>query len=291
MLSYEQQRRLWSIIFVIPAVAFFGIFYVWPIIQTFWLSLHQWNIVSVPKYIGLSNYQNLFTSSQFINSFQVTTKYVFGSVIPVWIIALAVAVLFNREFRGKDMYIMLYYLPFVVSLTVWCVLWKIIYHPSFGVLTAVTDLFGFRNIRWLNDPRLVLAALIIPNIWKVMPANMVILLAGLGSIPKEYTEAAKIDGANSLRVFWHIILPLLKPVLLYVVIISTISAFQVFTPAYLMTRGGPGSATRVLPLFIYENGFQYLRMGLACAASMVLFMVLMAFSLLQLRFFGFGKEG
>jgi multiple sugar transport system permease protein len=160
------------------------------------------------------------------------------------------------------------------------------YHPTYGLLTIFTRPLGFQYIRWLNDTNLAMPALILLSIWKGTPAYMIIYLAGLRSIPVEYYEAAQIDGANWVQRLWYITLPLLRPVMLYVAVISIIVAFQVFSPAYLLTRGGPGSATRVLPIFIFQNAFEYLKMGYASAASLVLLLTLLGLTLVQFRLLG-----
>jgi multiple sugar transport system permease protein len=153
-------------------------------------------------------------------------------------------------------------------------------------MTIVTDAIGFEYVRWLNDRDLAMWALILLSVLKGIPGYMIIYLAGLGAIPVDYYEAASIDGAAAWHRFRDITIPLLRPVLLYVAVISIIGGFQVFTPAYLLTNGGPGATTRVLPLFIFENAFGNLRMGYASAASMVLFLMLLSLTLVQFRLIG-----
>jgi ABC-type sugar transport system permease subunit len=286
---YEPRKVKYGLLFALPAIIFFGMFYAYPLLQAFLLSFQSWKLIDVPRFIGLNNYRYLFTDKEFLNSILVTFYYSFGTVIPIWFLSLGLALVFNRTFRYRDAYIVAYYIPAVISLTVWSILWVLMYHPTYGLLTVVTNPLGFKYIRWLNDYRLVMPALIILSVWKGTPAYMIIFLAGLKSIPETYYEAAKIDGASSFRSFTHITLPLLRPVMLYVFVISIIVAFQVFTPAYLMTRGGPGSATRVFPIFIVDNAFNYLRMGYASAASVVLFFILLILSLAQVRLLGFGS--
>jgi multiple sugar transport system permease protein len=202
------------------------------------------------------------------------------------VIGLALAVVFNMRFPLRRFFLTIIYLPAVVSLTVWCLLFLLIYHPSYGLLTFVTRPLGFEYVRWLNDRDLAMPALILLSVLKGIPAYMIIYLAGLGAIPTEYYEAAALDGATAWRRFWGITLPLMRPVLLYVGVISIIGGFQVFTPAYLMTQGGPGTTTEVLPLFIFENAFGNLRLGYASAASMVLFAMLLLLTLGQFRLLG-----
>jgi multiple sugar transport system permease protein len=168
-------------------------------------------------------------------------------------------------------------------LTVWTILWNLMLNPGFGLLTLVTNPLGFHYIPWLADPNLAMPALILLSIWKGLPYYTVILLAGMRSIPVEYYEAARVDGTNAWHMFWHITLPLLRPIVLYVVVIAVLVSFQVFTPSYLLTNGGPGSATRVLPLYIYQTAFVDLRMGDAATASVIMFLMMLGFTIAQLR--------
>jgi multiple sugar transport system permease protein len=286
-----KRRRLnreaaWGLLFVAPAVIFFSVFYLYPIIWAAWISLHDYNLLSEPRWVGLDNYERLFRGEQLKNSTKATFYYTFGTVIPIWIIGMALALVFNRDFRFRRFFLSVIYLPAVVSLTVWCLLFLLVYHPSYGLLTLVTRPIGFEYVRWLHDRQLAMPALIILSVLKGVPAYMIVYLAGLGAIPREYYEAAAIDGATAWHRFRDVTIPLLKPVLLYVAVVSIIFGFQVFTPAFLLTNGGPGTTTRVLPLFIFENAFGNLRMGYASAASMVLFAMLLGLTLVQFRLIG-----
>lgn len=289
--AVRSRRRIsretrWGLIFVAPAVFFFTAFYLYPLVWAAWISLQDYSLLSEPEFVGLDNYERLFRGRQFLESAKATFYYTFATVIPIWILALGLALLFNTQFRFRRFFLTIIYLPAVVSLTVWCLLFLLMYHPSYGLLTFVTDAMGFGYVRWLNDRDLAMPALILLSVLKGIPGYMIIYLAGLGAIPTEYYEAAAIDGATVWRRFLDITLPLLRPVLLYVAVISIIVGFQVFQPAYILTNGGPGSTTRVLPLFIFENAFGNLRMGYASAASMVLFVTLLALTLVQFRLLG-----
>lgn len=287
----RRRRRLnreatWGLLFAAPAVVFFLLFYAYPIAWAAWISLNDYNMLGTPKYIGFANYERLFRGRQFVASTKASFYYTFGTVIPIWIIALSLALVFNRQFRFRRLFLSVIYLPAVVSLTVWCLLFLLIYHPSYGLMTIITDPLGFEYVRWLKDRDLAMPALIILSVLKGVPGYMIIYLAGLGAIPVDYYEAASLDGAAAWHRFRDITVPLLRPVLLYVAVISIIGGFQVFTPAYLLTNGGPGATTRVLPLFIFEQGFGNLKMGYASAASMVLFVMLLSLTLLQFRLIG-----
>lgn len=280
------REAIWGLLFAMPAVVFFMVFYAYPIAWAAWISLHDYNMLGTSTYIGFDNYERLFRGRQFFESTKASFYYTFGTVIPIWFIALGLALVFNRAFWFRRFFLTIIYLPAVLSLTVWCLLFLLIYHPSYGLMTLVTDPLGFEYVRWLKDRDLAMPALILLSILKGVPGYMIIYLAGLGAIPADYHEAAAIDGAPAWRRFFDITLPLLRPVLLYVAVISIIGGFQVFTPAYLLTNGGPGSTTKVLPLFIFEQGFSNLRMGYASSASMVLFVMLLSMTLVQFRLIG-----
>lgn len=281
--SLAGQKRRSGFLFALPAFIFFGFFYIFPLFQTFNVSLFNWDLLSVPEFVGTRNYSRLYIDKEFINSIWVTFYYVFGTVVIIWIIALGLALVFNQTFRLRQFYLTIYYLPAVISLTVWTLVWLLLYNPSFGVWSVVAGFFGVRYAPILDDPDTAMVGLIILSVWKGTPVYMLIFLAGLRAIPNDYYEAATVDGANVFQKFLHITIPLLRPVILYVAVISVIEGFKVFTPMYVLTHGGPGSATRVLPMFIFQNGFQYLKMGYASAASVIFLLILLVLSLLQFR--------
>jgi multiple sugar transport system permease protein len=281
--TLSQRISRYGMLFALPALLFFGFFYLYPLFQTLRISLFHWGLLDQPRYIGLNNYTQLFQDGEFLNSVRVTLTYVFGTVVPIWIIALGLALVFNHSFRFRQGFLTIFYLPAVISLTVWSLVWLLMYHPTYGLTSLFTGAVGLTYVRFLADPNLAMVAMIILSVWKGTPVYMIIYLAGLRSIPSEYYEAATVDGASVVQRFVHITLPLLRPVMLYVAVISIIEGFKVFTPMYLLTHGGPGSATRTLPLFIFENGFQFLKMGYASAASVIFLLLLVGLSVVQFR--------
>ena len=282
-LTQERRQALWGLLFALPAVVFFLALFAYPLLYTFYLSLHAWDLITPPTWAGLSNYQYILQDPEFVNSVVVTFYYVAGTCVPIVLLSLLVAAFFNQSFRLRQLSLTVFYIPAVVSLTVWTILWGLVLNPSYGLLTLVTDRLGVHYVRWLADPHLAMPALILLSIWKGLPYYTVILLSAMRTIPVDYYEAARVDGANPRQTFLRITLPLLRPILLYVVVISVLVAFQVFTPAYLLTNGGPGSATRVLPLYIYQTAFSDLRMGDAATASVLMFAMMLVFTAVQLR--------
>jgi len=271
----------WGYFFLLPGITFFSVFYFYPIAWSIRLSFHRWRLLDEPSYIGLANFERLFADPEFSNSVIKSFQYTFGTVIPIWVFALGLALIFNQSFRFRQVYLTIYYIPAVISLTVWCLLWLLMYNPSYGLLTVVTGAAGYNYVRWLNDPGLAMVSLVVLSVIKGTPVYMVVFLAGLRSIPEEYYEAAKIDGANAVMRFVYVTLPMLKPVILFVSVISIITGFQQFIPAYVMTNGGPGSETRVLPLLIFQTGFEYLNMGYASAIAVAFLVIVMGITVLQ----------
>lgn len=287
--TLEARKQRFGIMFALPAFIFFGFFYIYPLYRTFQVSLYSWGLLDEPTFLGMANYTRLFADKEFINSIWVTFYYAIGVVIPIWLFALALALIFNQAFQFRQAYLTVYYMPAVISLTVWTLIWLLMYNPSFGLFSVFMRGLGV-NVRMLDDPATAMPAMIILSIWKGTPVYMVIFIAGLRAIPADYYEAAKIDGARALARLRYITLPLLRPVFLYVMVISIIEAFKVFTPMYLLTNGGPGSATRVLSMFIFQSGFQFLKMGYASAASVIFLLILLVVSALQLRILRLGGD-
>lgn len=281
------RKMRFGLFFALPAFIFFGYFYLYPLFNTFLVSLYSWSLLDQPRFLGLTNYVRLFGDKEFLNAIWVSFYYAFGVCIPIWIVSLGLALTFNQAIRFRQTFLTIYYLPAVISLTVWSLVWLFMYNPSYGLFSEAARLLGFTNVKMLDTPATAMPALILLSVWKGAPVYMLIFLAGLRAIPGDYYEAAKVDGASALQRLLFITLPLLRPVFVYVVVISIIEAFKVFTPMYLLTHGGPGSATRVLSMFIFQNGFEFLKMGYASAASVVFLLILLVLSLIQFRILRF----
>jgi len=283
--AVRSRQNFFGMLFVLPTVLFFLFFWIYPLLNSFYTSFTSWNLLTPRNFVGLENYAMLLKSKEFRNSIGVTLYYVAASCIPTWLISLGLALLFDRRFRLRDLYRGLFFVPVVMSWVVCAIIWKQIYTPAMGLYRIFTDPLGLPTLNWLGNAKLAMAALVIVAVWKAVGYYMVIFLAGLQGVPEEYYEAARMDGAGSLGTFFYITLPLIKPTTLFVIVISIINAFQVFTPAYVMTMGGPANALKVVPIFIYETAFLFLKMGYASSIAMILFMTLMILTLIQLKLF------
>jgi len=253
-----------------------------PILASLAFSFTNWTGLTTQGWIGLENYQRLlFQDDLFWAATRNTFFYSFGSVILGTAGALFVALLLNQKLPGTTLMRVLYYIPSIASGVAVSILWIWMFNPQVGLVNYLLSLVGIPGPMWLGSTQWALPALIIKSTWGI-GANMIILLAGLQAVPTSLYEAAKIDGANPWAEFRNVTLPMLSPVLFYVIVISTITSFQILTDVLVMTQGGPGTATLVYVYYIYQNAFQYLKMGYASALAWILFAIILVLTLLQL---------
>ncbi|MGH7300153.1 MAG: carbohydrate ABC transporter permease [Candidatus Rokuibacteriota bacterium] len=285
------RRKRWALrthlgwagfLFVLPALVHLIAFKFYPMLEAFRLSFYQYDLMSPPVFHGLENYRAVWNNPLFHQSFWVSVKYMFGVSVPEWFLALALALLLNRRLPGRALIRLAYFFPIAMSQIVVALVWKFMYNPL-GVVNTLLGYIGVGRINWLATEESALPALILIGIWRGIPLFGVIYLAGLQAIPREYHEAATVDGAGAWQSFTHITIPLLTPTILFVMVMSLLSAMKVFLNPLVMTEGGPNGTTRVLPYFIFDTAFAYHRMGEAAAASMVLFAFAFALTLIQLR--------
>jgi multiple sugar transport system permease protein len=255
-----------------------------PMVRAFQLSLTSYDLLSPPRWVGFRNYTSLAQDPLFHQSVGATLYYVFGTCVPLWFLALALAFVFNTALPARGLLRVMYFIPAIMPVVVYATVWRFMFHP-YGLLNVAFQTFGLPAIDWLANSRAVMPGFILAANWRFVPYFMILYLAGLQNIPEEYYEAAAIDGASGWQRFRFITLPLLRPTILLVVVVSIILMSKVFTNVLIVTGGGPDGATRVLSLFIYQTGFQFFKMGLASAASIFLLLGTMVFTLIQLRLF------
>ena len=288
-LSLTAKRAIFGYAILLPTLVIIVVFRFLPMLQAFSISLHEYDLIRPPRFIGLENFLDLVQDPLFLHSARISLAYVVWSCVPVWALSLSLAVLFNRELWAKNLFRSAAFMPVVMPAVVNAVVWTFMYHQD-GVVNTILGWFGVDPIPWLRSSTWALWTIIIIGIWRATPYYMVIFLAGLQAIPQEFYEAAQIDGATPWRQFRHITLPLLKPTTLLVMVMSVIVAMKVFAVPLIMTGGGPADATRVLPLFIYQTAFEFFKMGRAAAMSVFLFAAVMVFTLFQIRLFSRGEE-
>lgn len=277
------KRSIYGVLFVAPAMLFFLIFSIYPMVNGFYMSLTEYTLLRPPTFIGFGNFIGLLENKEFLNGLKVTALFVLGTTVPKWIVSLALALLFTRAFWGREGFKVLYFTPTLLSGVVVSLVWKLIFHAN-GIASAlITPYTNQSEIFWLAHSTLTPLVLMLVDNWAGIPFFMIIWIAGLVGIPKEFYEAALIDGAGRWQAFWNVTLPLLRPTMLFVVVISTIGALQAFPLQFVMTRGGPSNVTTTVALLVYKYGFEYFRMGVAAAMSVVMFVVIIAITIVQIR--------
>jgi multiple sugar transport system permease protein len=280
-LTHMQKRNLWGFAFAVPAMCFFALFSIYPIARTFYLSLFRYSVVEKPEYVGLANFRNIFGDQRFETSLLNSFEYVAYTYIPVWIIALLLALALNTRIRGRGLFRTIYFVPVVMSWVVVSVIWKLIFHRLGLLNTMFLRPVGIPPKNWLTDVQLAPNAIELMSVWKEVGFFMVVFLAGLQNIPSDYYEAARLDGSSTLQLFRYITLPLLQPTILFCTVIGLVTGLQVFIPQFVMTQGGPVDATLVLTLNIYQTAFVFLDGGKAAAMSVILFAIIAAITLVQ----------
>ncbi len=308
-ISKRHRELLRAFVYIAPAAAIILVFRVLPIVAAFGVSFYYVMMGKIVGFAGFSQYLMLLSDSEFWNALLNTTYFVIGTVPVSLFLSLFVAVLLNQKIRALGLYRTIYFLPVVTSLVAVAIVWKWIFHPRLGLFNSFLEAIHLNPMMWLEEPRgifailasnvgielpswmagpsLALVAITITNLWRGIGYNIVIFLAGLQSIPNEYYEAARIDGANRFQTFWKVTWPLISPTTFYVVIMTTIVSFQVFTLVYLMTGspvGGPLGTTKVLVYYIFEKGFESGGdMGYASCVALVLFVIVLGLTLIQRR--------
>jgi multiple sugar transport system permease protein len=254
------------------------------IVASFGISFTNWDLLGTPGWIGLKNYTEMWNSSLFRTVFANTFYYVLLAVPLSVVGSLALALLVNRKLRGVTIFRTLYFFPVVTSMVAVAVVWSWLYNPEFGLLNyLLKTLFGIDGPRWLLSSDWAMPAIALMSVWKGLGYNMLIFLAGLQSVPAVLYEAALIDGAGPWRRFMRITFPMLSPTTFFVVVITLIGSFQIFEQTYMLTQGGPANSTLTLSYHIYQNAFQYFRMGYATAMAYILFAVMLIATFVQFR--------
>jgi multiple sugar transport system permease protein len=273
-----------------PVMALFIYLRVIPTGQAVVMSFFKWELIKpAEQFVGLDNFTNLLKDDNFRLAFFNTTLFAVSTTIVSVALALLLATLLARFVSGRigSAIELLYFAPVLVSMVPVTLGWREIFNYQHGILNSALGVFGIEKVPWLSDPNMALVAVVILSVWKQVGYNMIILLVGMRAIPIVYHEAAAVDGASAWQQFRRITLPLLAPVTLFVVVITTISAYNVFTQVYVLAsdvQGAPGRLVRVLVYDIFENGFRFFNMGYAAAEAMYLFIIILALTLIQFRF-------
>jgi multiple sugar transport system permease protein len=275
----------WGYLMIAPMLLGLCVFYIWPVIQTFYFSFTDWGAFGRYRWTGLTNYQRMIQDPEVWGALKNTLIYTLLSVPIGVVLAILVAVLLNQHIRGVGIYRTLYFLPAITMPAAMAMVWRWLFNGDYGLINYMLSLLSIDGPRWLTDPRFALYSLIIVGIWASIGSNMILFISGLQGISQSYYEAASLDGAGPLTKFFRITLPLLSPTIFFATIITLISAFQIFDLVYLMI--GPNSPvignTQTIVYLFFENAFLTDNKGDAAAIIVVLFVIILAVTALQLR--------
>ncbi|MDZ4046303.1 MAG: sugar ABC transporter permease [Rhodoglobus sp.] len=269
--------------FLLPSAIPLALFTLGPMVAALWISLHEWNLLSPMTFVGLGNYANLLTDPHTGAVFLHTIYYIVGYLPLVYVGGLILALALNTALKGRSFLRGIYFLPVVTSWIVVALVWRWLLNPSNGIVNSALAIVGIDGPGWWTDPAWAMPSIIIASAWKDLGFVMVILLAGLQAISPDLYDAAKVDGAGWWRRLTSVTLPLLSPSTFFVIVISLINGFQVFDQVYAMTGGGPNGASEVVVQRIYDLTFRYGAAGEASSLSWLLFIVILAVTLIQVR--------
>ncbi|SEE70175.1 carbohydrate ABC transporter permease [Ruania alba] len=287
----RSRRRSWApVVFLLPALLVYTLLHTAPFLGTIGLSLFSYDGLRPAEFVGSRNYTVMLQDDVFWHSLRNNAFWFFGEVVVATLVGLGLALLVNSRQRFSALFRTTLFIPYILSWAVAGMLWSRVYNPAptYGLLNGFLTAIGQPQLteNWLGDPATVFPSVIVAAIWKGFGFAMVIFLAGLQGIPAELTEAARIDGAGSARVLWSIILPLLRPITAIVIIIGLIGTFKVFDPVWVMTQGGPGTASSLLATLVFRAGMNDFQLGYSAALSVALLICTAAVMLLYWRFLG-----
>jgi multiple sugar transport system permease protein len=281
-----RQRARFGRAFVAPNLGAIAVFLLFPLGFSLYMSFQKWDLFTPPKFVGLQNFQRLFTADPlFPIALRNTVIFTIGTLVPTVVISLIVAALLNRKIKGIDAFRTALFLPLAVSAVVMAVVWQFVFNTDNGLLNIMLGWIGLDPVPWLIDPHWAMVSLCTVSVWKSVPFASVILLAAMRGVPATLYQAARIDGAGEIRQFFAITVPLIRGALSFVVVISIINAFQAFDQVYVLTggHGGPETATYVLGIMLFQHAFAFLDFGYASALAWVMFAILLVLTVLQLR--------
>ena len=283
---FFDRRRVWDCFagysFILPSLVLIVAFTFIPIVYGFLISFTRWDMMSPErKFVGVENYANLLSSDEFWHSLFVTIYYLVGTIPFTMALGLMLALALNRSFRGVAFFRLVFYSPLVASTVAVGVVWLWMYDPINGIINYLLLRIGLPPQKWLSSPATAMPSIILMDIWRHVGYDMVIFLAGLQGIPQHLYEAMDVDGGGKWAKFRHVTWPLLAPTTFFILVISIINRFKIFATIHTMTRGGPADATEVIVFFLYEQAFQYFKIGYAFAVAYLLFVIIFSLTLIQ----------
>ncbi|MBV9228344.1 MAG: sugar ABC transporter permease [Chloroflexi bacterium] len=275
-------EALWGYTFILPQLAGLLIFSLIPLVYVFYLSTVSWDGLGPIQFVGLQNFINQLAPDSDLRIALINTSYYVLLTVPSSVILALLVALGLNKVRGKTVYRVLYFMPYITSSVAVAVIWFWMLNGDFGPInTTLASWFHIHGPSWLTDQRFVLPSIAAVSVWQGLGFNMVILLAGLRNLPTTYADAARADGANRFQLFWRITLPLLSPIIFLVTVLSIISSFQVFDQVFILTNGGPGKDSYTMVYHIYHQAFEQFQFGSASASAVILFLIILIVTLIQ----------
>ena len=284
-MKVKTKRRLSGYLFILPSTAVISIFGLWPIVYSFYLSLHRYDFILSPTFIGIEQYTRLLKDSLLGKALFNTAYFTFGVVGIGIFVSLSLAILVNSNIKGAEFFKACYFFPVVIAGVGLMLLWQWMYDYKYGIINYFLRMVGFSAIPWLTSPKWAMPAIIFMSFTFRVGLNMIIFLAGLQSIPPSLYEAARIDGATKWKQIIFITVPLLKPFTLFVLITSMIYAMQMFNQSYVVTKGGPLYSTFTVVYYVYRAAFEHTEAGYGCAITYILFIIILVVAVLQMKIF------
>jgi multiple sugar transport system permease protein len=283
----ERKALMTGLLFISPWVVGFLIFRVYPFFASLYYSFTFYPILQSPRWIGLANFVNLMDDPRFLTSLYNSSYYAFFAVPLGTIVGILLAMLLNMRVRGLSAFRTIFFLPSITPVVATAIVWLWMFNPRNGIVNFVLEIVGIRGPGWMGSPEWAKPALILMSLWGLGGA-VVIYLAALQSVPRELLEASELDGANTTQRIWYVTLPMISPVILFNVITGLIGAFQFFTEVHVMTggSGGPADATLMMSIYLWQTAFQFFKMGYASAQAWVLFLIIVAFTVVLFRISG-----
>jgi multiple sugar transport system permease protein len=277
-----RQRQIAGALFVLPSVIFIILFFIIPLILTAWMSLNNWPLLGIPRFIGLENYQRIATDRLFLNSLVFTTKYTLVITPIIFLVAFGLALLVRQSVPGVGLFRTAYFVPVIIGLSTASYIWIWMFNSQVGIFDGILHLFGHAPLLWLSTGTSALFAVIVMIVWKSSGFTMVLLMMGLQSIPSEIYEAAKMDGAGRWAQLWNVTLPLMRRSFALALVLSVIGSYLAFDQFYIMTQGGPQQQTITIVFWIFTNSFTFFKLGYGAAMSIILLIILLIISAIQL---------
>ncbi|MGZ9224166.1 MAG: carbohydrate ABC transporter permease [Anaerolineales bacterium] len=271
-------RKFEPAFYIAPAFIVLIVVLLYPLGYALWLSFHQWTLRTFKQgipFIGFENYAELFSNPDFLNSIKTTITFVILAISFEFILGMALALVLNQELKGKGLFRSLILLPMMCTNVVIGLMWRLLLNYQYGLVNYYLGQMGFLPVEWLSSPKVAMASVVLVDVWNTTSFVALMLLAGLQSLPEEPYEAAKIDGASGIQIFFFLTLPLLKPIILVTLLWRFIDTFRIFDVIYLLTAGGPARVTETVSIYIYRYGFQSFNLGVSAAASFIMLLIML----------------